>query len=185
MPHLSAEAKHHILLEYTPHSATHGFPALAARHGVQGGARTVQRWYERWNHTPQSLEEGKRAGRPRILSKAAINTHVRAPILAANRAHRAVHYTTLLGKVRQKTGSQVCIQTLRHYGRQELGAKQKHTKKRTADESECAHAGKTECACAYEEHAAHKHKQCLLHCVNRWQISVVRSAASARARQSF
>lgn len=182
MPHLSAEAKHHILLEYSPHSATHGFSALAARHGVRGGARTLQRWHQRWNRTPDSLKEGERAGRPRTLSRAAVSRHVRAPVLAANRGHRAVQYTDLLPAVRRKTGTQVSIQTLRRYGKKELGAKQKHTKKRTADESECTHRGRRGRARVRREYGAHRHVQCLLSCVSRWQPSVARSDASARAR---
>lgn len=137
MPHLSAEAKHHILLEYTAHSATHGFPALAARHAIAGGARAVQRWHERWDGTPASLEEQPRTGRPRALSRAQVSRHVRAPILAANRAHRAIHYTELLPRVQAASGKQLSIQTLRRYGKEELGGRDKPSKKRTAEESEC------------------------------------------------
>lgn len=61
---------------------------------------------------------------------------MRAPILAANRAHRAVHYTELLPAVRQKTGTDVSLRSLQRYGKEELGAKQKRGVKRTADESE-------------------------------------------------
>jgi transposase len=135
MPHLSAEAKHHILLEYSPRSATHSFAALAARHGVGGGGRTVQRWYSRWDRTPESLQEGKRTGRPHALSRAQASRHVRAPILAANRAHRAVRYTDLTQSVRAKTGASVSVRTLRRYG-QEMGATKKRGTKRTAEERE-------------------------------------------------
>src|ERR1700738_975534 len=107
MPHLSAEAKHHILLEYTPHSATHGFPALAPRHAVYGGARSVQRWHERWDGSPALLQRKAGSGKARALTAAQVSRHVRAPILAANRVHRAIHYTDLLPAVRQKTGSDV------------------------------------------------------------------------------
>lgn len=167
MSHLTAEIKHHILLEYSPHSPTHSFAALAARHGVSGGARTLQRWHERWDHTPQSLKRREGSGKPRMLSRAQVNRHVRAPILAANRAHRVVHYTDLLTKVQQKTGADVSLRTLRRYGKEELGAKQIHTRKRTADESECMHinAGCNACMCG--ELGAHQCVQCLLSCVSR------------------
>lgn len=137
MPHVSAETKHAILLEYAPRSATHGFAALARRHSVKGGARLIRKWHEQWDGTPSSLQEKPRPGRPRVLSKAQVSRHVRAPILAANRAQRPVHYTTLLPLVRQKTGSKVSLRTLRRYGKQTLGVNQKHTKKRTAAESTC------------------------------------------------
>ena len=63
---------------------------------------------------------------------------VRAPILAANRAHRAIHYTVLLPRVQAATGKQISIRTLRDYSKQELGGKQKRSKKRTAEECECS-----------------------------------------------
>jgi hypothetical protein len=92
MPHLSATVKHHILLEYTPRSSTHNFAALACRHAVKGGEEVVRRWHQRWNGTPESLEEQPRSGRPPILTQAEISRHIRAPILAANRAARPIHY---------------------------------------------------------------------------------------------
>jgi len=137
MTHLSAEAKHHILLEYTPHVTTHSFAALAHRHAVRGGERTIRRWHQRWNGTAHSLERKEGSGKARTLTAAEVSRHIRAPILAANRAHRSIHYTELLPEVQRKTGKQISIQSLRRYGKEELAVKQKHTKKRTAAESEC------------------------------------------------
>lgn len=137
MAHLNAEAKHHILLEYSPRSPTHSFAALAVRHAIRGGRQTVQQWHARWDGTAQSLERREGSGRPRTLSSRQVHQHLRAPILRANRAHKVVHYTDLLAKVQQRTGTDVSVQTLRRYGKKELGAKQKHTHKRTADESKC------------------------------------------------
>ena len=141
MPHLNAEAKHAILLEYTPRSPAHSFVALAQRHSIAGGAKVLQRWHAQWDGTATSLKEGKSSGRPRLLSRAQVSRHVRAPILAANRAHRAIHYSELLPKVRQKTGVEVSLRSLQRYGKEELGARNKHSKKRTADESECTASG--------------------------------------------
>lgn len=151
MSHLSADTKHHILLEYAAGDSTRSFAQLALRHAVKGGARVVRRWHRRWNGTPASLQHKKGAGRPRILSKVQVSRHVRQPLLAANRAQRSVHYTQLLPTVRQKTGKQLSIQTLRRYGKQELGAKEKHTRKRTAEESECKTSDKRKRVCALVE----------------------------------
>ncbi len=137
MPQLSAEAKHHILLEYAPHDTARSFAALARRHAVKGGHETVRRWWLRWNGSAASLQAKPRSGRPRLLSGAQVRQHVRAPILAANRAHRTIHYPDLLPRVRAATGKQLTLRTLQDYGERELGAKQKHSKKRTAEESEC------------------------------------------------
>jgi len=136
MKHLTPEQKHSILLEYTPHSSSHSFSALAARHGVAGGARVLRRWHQRWNGTPHSLEHKAVTGRPRALSKREVQLHLRTPILRANRSHKPVHYTNLLPQVQQKTGAKVSLRTLRRYGKEELGATKRKGKKRTAEESE-------------------------------------------------
>ena len=73
------------------------------------------------------------------MSKKEVAQHVRTPILRANRAHKAVHYSKLLPGVRQRTGKEVSLRTLQRYGKEELGAKQRKGRKRTADESECTH----------------------------------------------
>lgn len=147
MSHLSADAKHHILLEYAAGDSTRSFAQLALRHGVKGGARVVRRWHRRWNGTPASLQRKKGSGKQRLLSKAQVTRLVRQPLLAANREHRAVHYTQLLPTVRQKSGKQIALRTLRDYGKRELGAKEKHTKKRTADESKYKTTDERERAC--------------------------------------
>lgn len=137
MPHLSAEAKHHILLEYAPRDTTRSFVALSRRHAIKGGADVVRHWHDRWDGTPASLKRKAGTGAERILSRAEVSRHIRAPILAANRAHRAISYPDLLPEVQRKTGKQLSLPTLRRYGKEALGVKSKHTKKRTADESEC------------------------------------------------
>jgi hypothetical protein len=69
-----------------------------------------------------------------------ISRHVRAPILAANRAHKAVSYTTLLPSVGLKTRKQVTLRTLQRAGKEQLAVNSRTTRKRTRDESECTHA---------------------------------------------
>jgi len=136
MSHLSADAKHAILLEYAPRSRTRSFSALARRHSVSGGSRTVSRWHQRWNGSAASLQEQQRSGRPRKLNSRQVQQHVRRPILAANRKHRPVSYTQLLPSVQAATATQLSLRTLRRYGKEELRVKSKATKKRTAVESE-------------------------------------------------
>jgi transposase len=96
--------KHSILTHYRAGVRGAGFDALARRFAVAGGGSLIRAWHQRWDGTPASLQEQPRSGRPRILSTAEVSRHVRAPILAANRAHRAVHYTTLQPAVQAKAG---------------------------------------------------------------------------------
>jgi hypothetical protein len=136
MLHLSAEAKHHILLDYSPRSSTDGLTALARRHDIRGGKRTLRNWFQQWDGSAASLERKAGSGKARALSRAQVSRHVRAPILAANRAHRAISYADLLPAVRQKTGKELSLRSLQRYGKEELGAMKRRSKKRTAAESE-------------------------------------------------
>ena len=131
--------KHTILTHYRAGVRGAGFAALARRFAVQGGASAIQRWYQRWDGTPQSLQHKKGAGRPHVLSRREVQQHVRAPILRANREHRAVHYPKLHAALVDKTGKEVSVQTVRRIGHEELGARHRRGKKRTADESEYGH----------------------------------------------
>lgn len=136
MPQLSAEAKHHILLEYSPYDRNHSFAALARRHNIAGGGAVVRCWHSQWNGTVSSLTRKLGSGRPRILSRAQVQQHVANPILAANREHRAISYTQLLPQVRDRTGKHLALRTLQQYGKEEVRARWKHTIKRVIAERE-------------------------------------------------
>jgi hypothetical protein len=133
------EHKHNILTHYCVGVRGSGFHALARRFDVRGGAHLIQQWYSHWDGTPASLKEKARTGRPRILSTAQVQQHVRTPILRSNRMHHTMHYKSLLPKVQQSTGRSVSLRTLQRYGKKELGARQVRGKKRTADEREYIH----------------------------------------------
>lgn len=136
MPQLSAEAKHHILLDYSPYHRNYSFAALARRHNIKGGGRLLQYWHSQWNGTVSSLRRKLGSGRPRILSRAQVQQHVAKPILAANREHRAISYTQLLPQVRERTGTNIALRTLQDYGKREVRARWKHTMKRVMAERE-------------------------------------------------
>jgi len=167
MKQLSGEIKHAILLEYTPRTPGRSFAALATRHDIAGGGEVVRRWHLQWDGTAASLQHKGGAGRPRSLSKAEVSRHVRAPILAANRAHRAVHYTDLVPSIQQKTGKEVSLRSVQRYGKEELGARDKHSKKRTAHESQYVRTCMRRAAWLHVEHAADLCVQCRLSSVTR------------------
>lgn len=184
MPHLSAEAKHAILLEYTPRSTTHSFAALARRHGVKGGGDVVRHWHDRWDRTLRSLQEKARSGRPRTLTAADVSRHIRAPILAANRSHRAIHYTDLLPEVRRKTGKQLSLRSLQQYGKETLAVKHRHTRKRTADESECARTRIGQATSMCVKLWTDSRLQCPLTCVTRLHPCAANSSVSPQIASS-
>jgi hypothetical protein len=169
MTSFSAETKHSILLEYSARSNNHTFIALARRHGVKGGERTIRGWYQRWNGTPQSLEDKQRSGRPRILTPVEVSRHIRAPILAANRAHRAIHYPDMWKSVQTKTGKKIALRTLQQYGKDQYKIKEKTTRKRTQAECKYKHAQQIENTFVLHVCDADQLLQCLLIPVNRSQ----------------
>lgn len=139
MSHLDSLTKHHILLEYSPHDETRSFAALSLRHHIKGGKGTIQRWYSRWDHTPQSLQEKVRCGRPRLLSSTQVAQHVAAPIRNSNCAGRVIRYSKMLRQVQAATDKNISLRTLQRYGKEEAGAKQTRGKKRTATECKYIH----------------------------------------------
>jgi transposase len=136
MKQFTPEQKHEILLEYSPRTTTHNFAALAHRHAVAGGGRTIQNWFARWDGSAASLQHAKGAGRPRSLTTEEVQRHITAPIRRKNRAHVPIHYSELQPALQQRTGKQVSSRTIRRYGKEEAGGCCKHGKKRTAEERE-------------------------------------------------
>ncbi len=145
MKQLTAQQKHDILIHCESRRADQTECDVAALHGATVDRKTIWRWRARWDRTPHSLERHAGTGATPILTPAEVSRHVRAPILAANRAHRAVSYTKLLPEVRRKTGKAIALRTLQQIGKQQLNAAARHTRKRTADERECTHMRERAC----------------------------------------
>lgn len=139
MPHIDANSKHHILLEYSADDHTRSFAALARRHAIKGGASVVKRWHDRWDGSPHSLEEKARPGRPRLLSRAQVTRHIAAPIRNRNRSGVRARYTELLPQVQAATGRQISLRTLQQYGHDDLEVRKTRGKKRTTEECAYAH----------------------------------------------
>src|SRR5271156_3546041 len=104
MKDFAPEQKHEILMEYQPYSRTHSFAALASRHGVNGGGRTIQNWYKRWEGIIASLQHRTGAGRPRILTPEEVEHNVEQPICEANHRAQQVRYSQTAEHVREDTG---------------------------------------------------------------------------------
>jgi hypothetical protein len=136
MKQFTPEQKHEILLDYSPRSTTHNFVALASRHAVAGGGRTIQNWFARWDGTAASLQRKRVSGRPRSLTAEEVQRHIVAPIRRKNRAHVPILYSELQLAVEERTGKKVSARTIRRYGKEEAGGRLTHGKKRTAEECE-------------------------------------------------
>lgn len=149
MKQFTAEQKHEILLEYQPHSTTHSFAALAARHSVPGGKSTVKRWHDRWNHTAASLQRKPVTGRPRVLTQTEVQRYIAAPIRRLNRSFRPARYRDIAKQLREKTGKQVSDATVKRYGKEQLGIKKGKGIKRTAEESKYTYALNNEQHCVF------------------------------------
>jgi transposase len=162
MHHFTPAEKHSILLHVRSRRSGQSVDDIAALHGVDGGRRTINNWLNRWNGTAASLQHKQGAGRPRLLSRGQVDRLIRAPIRNKNRSHTAIHYPQLLPSVQQKTGKQIALRTLQNYGARDAHVKLKHTKKRTASESEYTHTSHTELEVVLHEYEL---IQCLFVCV--------------------
>jgi hypothetical protein len=130
----SPDFKHHVLTQYSRNTRGRGFLALAQRHEIRGGPRTVRSWYDRWDGTPLSLTRRPIPGRPRALTRAQAYQYITAPIRRRNRQHLPIHYRELHENAQQQTRRSVSIQTIRRYGHNDAGARLRRTRKRTAKE---------------------------------------------------
>jgi len=133
MTHFTPEVKHSILLEYCAGDNNHGFEALARRHAVRGGRRVVKRWFDRWNGTPQSLQEGHRTSRPRIVNAGKTSAIIKQSVGRANRKHMAIDYVKVADDIRTKTEADVSVRSVRRWGR-EMGVQHKRAIARTENE---------------------------------------------------
>lgn len=134
MKHFPPNFKQWILRQYKPDSRTQGSTALARFIGRKFASSTIRRWYGLWKGGEKSLERKKGSGRPRLLSREEATVHIGDRVRRANREHRAIHYTSLLPDVQRETGKKVSLRTLRRYGREVAGIRQRRTKKRKVDE---------------------------------------------------
>ena len=76
MPLYTPDFKQHVLQHYQACVVSSGFAALATRFAIRGGARTVHRWYHRWDGSMASLQRRPGGGRPRILSQQEVQRHI-------------------------------------------------------------------------------------------------------------
>lgn len=134
MPHLTCLQKHNILQSYTTSTHKNTFESLAQQHNIKGGARVIQRWYSKWNGTPESLQRQEGSGRPAILSTQEVNNYIRTPIRNKNRSFTPIHYPELKATIVEKTEKSISLRTVQRIGKTQLGVKQKRTKKRTREE---------------------------------------------------
>lgn len=136
MKQFTPQEKHSILLHVRTCRADQSLDDIARLHGVKGGRRTLNNWLQKWDGSAASLEHKHGAGRPRALNKRQVYDLIHMPIRNKNRSHSAISYPQLLPSVQQKSGKQIALRTLQNYGERDVGATMKHTKKRTAQESE-------------------------------------------------
>ena len=152
MIHPTAQRKHDILIHCQSRRTNETEEDVAAAHGVMASRKTIFNWRRRWNGTPQSLERKVGSGKASILTPAEVSRHVRAPILAANRSHRAASYTKIYDLVKQKTRKNLSLRTLQRIGKEQLHIKSKATVKRTKEEGQYNATSNESDACILIEH---------------------------------
>ena len=139
MSHLTPNEKHNILRLYVSSDHRYTMKSLSQQHNIKGGRKTMSRWLQQWDGSPESLERREGSGRHTILTSKEVKDTIQLPIRNKNPNSQPVHYTDLLPSVTEKTGKKISSRTLRRIGLDQSGAKQKRTNKRTAVESKHTH----------------------------------------------
>jgi transposase len=114
----SPDFKHFILTMYQRQTRGSGFDALAAQYNIPGGGKTVQRWYEAWDGTPESLKRKPGQGRPRKLSEAEVRRYVLTPVRKRNREGIPIQYREVLAPLQEQTGKRVSLRTVQRVGKE-------------------------------------------------------------------
>ena len=83
--HYPPAFKHKVLCEYQPNTYGCGFEALAKKYSIKGSHHCIQRWYEQWDHTVESLHELLHTGRKRKLSHQQSKQLILTPVRQALR----------------------------------------------------------------------------------------------------
>jgi transposase len=125
------QLKQFILTKYQSNRRGQGFDSLARQYGIAGGGRTIQRWYQQWDGTPESLKRIRGSGRPRLLRAEEVQQYITTPIRRKNRKQAPVHYQEILRLLQEKTGKSVSVQTISRYGKENAGINSKRTIKKT------------------------------------------------------
>lgn len=125
------ELKHFILTKYQSNRRGYGFDSLAQQYGIEGGGRTLQRWYDQWDGTVESLKRKPGSGRPMLLNEEEIHQYITTPIRKKNRSSCPVRYRDVLQPLRENTGKSPSLRTVRRYGKENAGINAKRTIKKT------------------------------------------------------
>ena len=123
--------KDRVLREYRARDRNYSFRALALRFNIKGGMAVIQRWYQRWNGTPQSLERKKGSGGKCVLTSRDVQRYILKPIEKKNKKHQAVHYSELKESIEQAVGHPVSLRTIQRRGKEEAGIHDQSTIART------------------------------------------------------
>lgn len=121
MVNASPSYKHKILLEYRRGDSKNSFSKIAHRHGIRGGKRTVQRWFQRWDGTLGSLTRKKGSGGKVKLTRKQQALYITKPIRKANRNHAAIHYTDIMETIEEKTHQSISLRTIQRRGKEDEG----------------------------------------------------------------
>lgn len=123
----SADTKHHILRQYKRDVRGCGFRALALKHGVPNGARTLEYWYSKWDGTPASLEKQTTSHKRRRLDPQQVQQNIRGYVETMNKQGDQVIYADVKEHVEEETAQPIAYSTLTRYGYNEAHVSYKRT----------------------------------------------------------
>ena len=118
--HYPPAFKHKVLCEYQPNTYGCGFEALAKKYSIKGSHHCIQRWYEQWDHTVESLHELPHTGRKRKLSHQQSKQLILTPVRQALRKKQKIDYNDIHTNITAiPEHSDISLRTVRRYGKQD------------------------------------------------------------------
>ena len=127
--------KERVVDYYTDHYPKYSFRQVATLFKIEGGHKTVSRWYNQRH----SLETKSRSGRPPKLTMKQMNQYITKTIREKNQSALSVHYTDLMSDIKNQIDGNVSLRIIQRYGHDRLGIKMKKTSKRTEQECKFIH----------------------------------------------
>jgi transposase-like protein len=125
------EFKQRVVKEYRAGESGSGAKALAGRHSIRGGHRTVMQWVRRYNGKRSSLAKRTKPNRERILTHYEAARFIRNPMLIAHKKRQLVVASALHPKVVKGTGKQISVRSVRRYAHDYLKWRQKPVQLKT------------------------------------------------------
>jgi transposase len=135
--HYDPSFKQRVLEWYEEQDPKPSWRAVAEHWRVKS-ENSVRQWYADWDGTVESLARKHGGGRKRKLTEEESKAHIKDFVIEKNREGKAVCYADAQKRVKEETGKDVSVRTVRRYGLKDHGLTYKWTTRKLKIEGSSA-----------------------------------------------